>query len=200
MAADPSLVGDTSSSRMLTGVGIALLILATVGAAALLAPRLKEEFREDIFAAPRAEPPVRASETPTATKPVAAPAQSAASPAPLPVVASPVPQGSLGKGEVEVPPPPLPLKKATKLKTRPHPHPARRAQPAAAPRAEYVAPTPSTPRSRAESRSHEERRRYEEPRRRVVPPPERWDDPRTWRPGVNHDAPSNVPVPPPPGA
>jgi hypothetical protein len=202
MAADPSLVGDTSSSRMLTGVGIALLILATVGAAALLAPRLKEEFREDIFAAPRAEPPVRASATAPVTKAAAAPAptQPAASPAPTPVAASPVPQGSLGKGEVEVPARPLPLKKATKLKTRPHPPPARRAQPAAAPRAEYVAPAPSTSRPRAESRSYEERRRYEEPRRRVVPPGERWDDPRTWRPGVNHDAPSNVPVPPPPGA
>src|SRR6478609_5373366 len=103
MAADPSLVGDNSSSRMLTGVGIALLVLATVGAAALLAPRLKEEFREDIFAAPRPAAPSR--EASPAVHPVAAPAavQPAVTPAvsPAPAVASPVPQGSLARGEVE---------------------------------------------------------------------------------------------------
>src|SRR4051812_13418857 len=146
MAADPSLVQDNSSSRMLTGVGIALLILATIGAAALLAPRLKEEFREDIFAAPRTEAPVRASQPSPNMQPVAAPApvQSVPTPAPaaVPATPTPIPQGSLTKGEVEVPAAPLPLKKATKLKTRPHPHPARRTPQAPTQRAEYVGQEP----------------------------------------------------------
>ena len=175
MAADPSLLGDSSSpTRTATGVAIALLVVATVGAAAMIAPRLREEFREDIFSAPR-------------------PASAVV--APRPVAASPVPMGSLAPGEAEVAAPAIPtataavaarseapapapvLKKATKLAKRPH-HPPRNAHRAGstAPRAEPARP-----------HSHHA-------------PWTALRAPRDWRPGVNRDAPSASPTDPQPGA
>src|SRR5438270_216076 len=128
MAADPLLMRDTSSSRTVTGVGIALLVVATIAAAALLAPRLREEFHEDMFARPApstaaarvAAPPAR---TPAAAAPApAAPKVAAreANPA-APVAAAPVPAGSLGPGEAVVKAPPAPvLKKANRIATPVH--------------------------------------------------------------------------------
>ena len=154
MAANPSLLGTSTSSRTLTGVGIALLVVATIGGIAVLTPRLKDEFREDIFSRRQDSAPRAAS----------APAF--------------VPRGSLAPGEMEVKPamemkpvvearpadplPPPQLKKAIRLAKRPHVRAARH--------------------------------------REVVPTPSRvFSSPRTWRPGMNHDAPSSSPTDPQPG-
>ena len=183
MAADPSLLGDSSSpTRTATGVAIALLVVATVGAAAMLGPRLRDEFREDIFSAPRpaaAQAPASLPNASWATRPAALPV------APQPVAAAPVPAGSLAPGESEVGTTTAAkaqasapaLKKATRLATRAH-HPPRHAQ-----RAERTPPR------------HEAAR----PHPRPVP----WASlhaPRNWRPGINRDAPSASPTDPQPGA
>src|SRR3982750_1359300 len=88
MATDPSILGETRTSRTGAGIGLALAIGVTVGAVALLAPRLRDEMREDIF-----------SDMPAAqgtTRPVAA----ASTPAP-----AAVPAASLAPGESVVTPP-----------------------------------------------------------------------------------------------
>ena len=103
MAADPSTLADSRSMRAGTGIGIAIAVAATVGAIAFLAPRLREEMREDIFSGARTATVVPA---PTPALPVA---RAPGDPRPQPVALKPataiVPPGSLGPGEAEVAPP-----------------------------------------------------------------------------------------------
>ena len=204
MAADPSLLGSSDSSRTLTGVGIALLVLATIAIAAMLAPRFREEFRGDIFStAPQGSAPsaraVPAAAPPRGALP-AAPTRAAPAPVASPPVAvapsPPVPHGSLSAGETEVAAPSVPLKKATRIHPTPH-RASPRTQHAAAPVAPRVEPPPSTRHAQAAtSRPRVHETRPGPPLRLDRQPRERWDDPRTWRPGVNRDAPSSSPTDP----
>ena len=208
MAADPMTLSDSRSMRAGTGIGIALAIAATVGAIAFLAPRLREEMREDIFS-PRvaAQVPAPAPMAPAPTQPVAAPQPVALKPA-----AQIVPDGSLAPGETEIAPA-APVRPTPSHAAKPHRHrtpAAPRKNPiegqktarAPAPRLavdEGFAGRPMAP-ARRVYRTPEPRRESDRPGR-LVGGIHREDpfDYRTWHPHRNPDAPSTSPVERQPG-
>ena len=218
MAADPMSLSDSRSTRAGTGIGIALAIAATVGAIAFLAPRLREEMREDIFSgtAARAVVPAPASTRGVATAPaspraaVAPVSTPTAVPTPQPVALKPatqiVPAGSLAPGEAEIAPA-APVRAAPRTSPKPHhvrpirKNPVERSARAPSPRLavdDSLAGRPVAPAPRA---------RPAEPRReahrgeRLVGGIHRENpfDYRTWRTHRNPDAPGSSPLDRQPG-
>ena len=211
MAANPSTLSDSRTMRAGTGIGIALAIAATVGVLAYLAPKLREEMREDIFSGDRM-PAV-------AAKPAAV-----ASPAPAPAAARPgaevagpplalkpardfVPPGSLGPGESELAPSKPVAHRAVahrnpaRAKHRPEALARKKSNVLQAARADLPAPeAPARGRTRASASSPPAYRERVQPYREWRSRPR--EDPfdyRTWRQHRNPDALPTTPVERQPG-
>ena len=209
MAANPSSLADSRTLRAGTGIGIAIAIAATVGAIAFLAPRLREEMREDIFSgAANAHVVLPAA--------VVAPAADTIVPPPAqPLALKPamqiVPPESLGPGEAEVPAAPVPAVRESRSaphRQRAHAPPRKkptepiRSAQAPAPRLIVDDTVGGLPlRAAVPPRRAPDARRDGRSAGRLVGGIHREDpfDYRTWREHRNPDAPSNSPLDRQPG-
>jgi hypothetical protein len=216
MAANPSSM-DTRTTRAGTGIGIAVAIIATVGALAFLAPRLREEMRDDIFSGPAAAgtaAPAVGDGHAWAPVPAAAGGPEAL-PGPRLAVAhtlEPVPAGSLAAGESEVSPPaaaharPAARKVSHKRHAASHPTKARHEVQPAQPvleKARYADEAlPARPAYRAPLRAYRDRSAAQAARDgrawRRAPREDPWDY-RTWHEHRNTDAPGPSPLDHQPG-